>query len=136
MITNFTIWRYALYLEKVDRDKIILQLQSRLSVHSIMEPNEKKLFKYNTPSKRFKSHGCIRLAQPTDLFKYFGEKYAAIPYSKVIQKYNSGEMHHIDLKQEIRVHINYLTAYAGEDGTLLPHQLNTQTFERTRGGKM
>jgi len=97
------------------RVKFLFPNQFSVYMH---DTNNKKLFKYNTPAKRFQSHGCIRLAQPKDLLKYFGETYAAIPYSEVVEKYNSRKMHHINLIQDIRVHVVYLTAYVEENGTL------------------
>ncbi len=90
---------------------------NRFSVY-MHDTNNKKLFNYNTPDKRFRSHGCVRLAKPKDLLKYFGEKYTNIPYTEVIDKYNSKKMHQIGLSQDIRVHITYLTAYVEEDGVL------------------
>jgi len=90
---------------------------NRFSVY-MHDTNNKKLFNYNTPSKRFQSHGCIRLAQPKDLLEYIGQGYAAIPYSEIVQMYNSQKIHQIDLIQDIRVHVAYLTAYVEENGTL------------------
>jgi len=97
--------------------RVKFMFPNRFSVY-MHDTNNKKLFNYNTPAKRFQSHGCIRLAQPKDLLKHFGETYAAIPYSEVVEKYNSRKMYHIDLNQDIRVHVTYLTAYVREDGTL------------------
>ena len=97
--------------------RVKFMFPNRFSVY-MHDTNNKKLFNYNTPAKRFQSHGCIRLAQPKDLLRLFGETYTAIPYSEVVEKYNSKKMYHINLNQDIRVHVTYLTAYVEENGTL------------------
>ena len=80
---------------------------------------------HDTPTKRLFnedvrafSHGCIRLAEPMELFKIFASFDSAINMERANKILSGKTETQIGLKNSIPVDIVYLTSWVDNDGVL------------------
>jgi murein L,D-transpeptidase YcbB/YkuD len=90
-----------------------------------MFPNRFSVYMHDTPHRelfardtRAYSNGCIRLEKPRELAEILLGGQTSDPAKTYGDLLASGRERHVDLKQDIPVHIVYRTAFTGEDGTL------------------
>lgn len=89
-----------------------------------MFPNDYAVYLHDTPAdqlfgetRRAFSHGCIRVERPQDLAQWVWEQ--ASPDTPDIERlFEEGERTVVRLEREIPVYIAYLTAVAGQDGSI------------------
>ncbi|MDD3591349.1 MAG: L,D-transpeptidase family protein [Sulfurovum sp.] len=88
-------------------------------------PNRYAVYMHDTPAKslfgrtsRAFSHGCIRLEQPMEMLRFFGENDPNINYEKSLKRLEGSRNEHLKLALQVPVDIVYLTAFVDYDGTL------------------
>lgn len=88
-------------------------------------PNNFAVYMHDTPTKRLFnedvrafSHGCIRLAEPMELFKIFASFDSAINMERADKILKGKTETQIGLKNSIPVDIVYLTSWVDNDGVL------------------
>jgi len=88
-----------------------------------MFPNQYSVYLHDTPqrrlfaaTKRAFSHGCVRVDQPFDFAQtLLGPKWPENRIKSLI----GGKEHYVFLPRPLPIHIEYFTAYVGNDGRLI-----------------
>jgi L,D-transpeptidase YcbB len=88
-----------------------------------MFPNQYSVYLHDTPqrrlfaqTKRAFSHGCVRVDQPFDFAQtLLGPKWPEDRIKSLI----GGKEHYVFLPRPLPIHIEYFTAYVGDDGRLI-----------------
>lgn len=88
-----------------------------------MFPNQYSVYLHDTPqrrlfaeTKRAFSHGCVRVDQPFDFAQtLLGPKWPEDRIKRLI----GGKEHYVFLPTPLPIHIEYFTAYVGDDGRLI-----------------
>jgi L,D-transpeptidase YcbB len=90
-----------------------------------MFPNQYDVYMHDTPSRalfqrsvRAFSHGCIRVEKPLELAEYLLRQNRGWQRERIEQAIASGKNRAIVLKQEVPVHLVYLTAWKDDDGKI------------------
>jgi L,D-transpeptidase YcbB len=88
-------------------------------------PNDMNIYLHDTPGRaafnrdnRSLSHGCIRVSRPADLAVWVLGPNGDWDRGKIEAAMAGTEEQHIPLKRDIPVFIEYLTAWADDDGTV------------------
>jgi murein L,D-transpeptidase YcbB/YkuD len=99
--------------------------RNALGLVKFMFPNRHNIYLHDTPQKalfsrevRAYSHGCIRLQQPFDFAYELLAKQEADPKGYFQSRLKTGRETHVNLKQNIPVHIIYRTAYTEAKGPM------------------
>ncbi len=98
-------------------------IRNSLGLVKFLFPNSNNIYLHDTPSKslfqreaRAFSHGCIRVAKPTELAETILANDSNWTPTKINEAMNSGAEKWYSLKNEIPVYIGYFTAWMGRDG--------------------
>jgi len=90
-----------------------------------MFPNRFAVYLHDTPSKRLFSRpvrnfssGCIRVQKPVELAAYLLRDQPGWSEEKIRELIESQEQKSVSLKRLVPVHLQYWTAWVGEDGTV------------------
>lgn len=90
-----------------------------------MFPNRHSIYMHDTPSRRLFSrtvrsfsHGCIRVQEPIKFGEVLLGKERGWTVAKINKSVKGGERKIVRLRQEIPVHVTYLTAWVNKDGTV------------------
>ncbi|MBO9472393.1 L,D-transpeptidase family protein [Shimia sp. R10_1] len=108
--------------------------RNALGLVKFMFPNRHNIYLHDTPQKalfkrevRAYSHGCIRLQQPFEFAYALLAKQEDNPKAFFQSRLKTGRETHVDLKQDIPVHIIYRTAYTEAKG---PVQFRRDVYGR------
>lgn len=101
-----------------------------------MFPNEHDVYLHDSPARelfrrtvRTFSSGCIRVERPLDLAEFVLDGQPGWDRAAVEAAMAEGETRIVTLAQKLPVHLTYLTAWTGEDGTI---QFREDVYERDR----
>ena len=107
----------------------IRQINSRLNALGQVKfifPNDYSVYLHDTPSKslftqknRTFSHGCIRLENPDKLAQYITDQYNSHDEQNIESLISKNERHVIDLSEEIKIHVQYITCSGAENSDMV-----------------
>jgi murein L,D-transpeptidase YcbB/YkuD len=96
-----------------------------LGLVKFLFPNTNNIYLHDTPAKslfnsekRAFSHGCIRVAKPTELANLILENDPNWTPEKIQEAMHKGEETWVTLKHKIPVYIGYFTAFVDKDGRI------------------
>lgn len=99
--------------------------KNSLGLIKFLFPNSNAIYLHDTPAKslfnkedRAFSHGCIRVAKPTELAVHILKNDKKWNKEKITEAMNSGEETWYTLKNKIPVYIGYFTAWVDTEGTI------------------
>lgn len=109
--------------------------KNALGLVKFVFPNQFDVYLHDTPTdslfnkqRRALSHGCIRLENPVGLAEYVLRDKPEWTAERINTAMNAGREQGVPLKDHLRVHIAYFTAWVNADGSLTytddPYQLD------------
>lgn len=100
-------------------------IRNSLGLVKFIFPNSNNIYLHDTPSKslfqresRAFSHGCIRVAKPTDLAETILSDDPKWTPTKIVEAMNKGTEKWYPLKNEIPVYIGYFTSWVDRSGSV------------------
>jgi murein L,D-transpeptidase YcbB/YkuD len=99
--------------------------KNSLGLVKFLFPNSHNIYLHDTPAKslfdansRAFSHGCIRVARPTELAEYLLDYDSTWTRDKIYKAMHAGKEKYVTIKDPVPVYIAYLTAWVGNHGEL------------------